>query len=123
MAEPEANMNRPRRGSRYGEYLGLAIVLAALVGFFSFQTGHFFSGTTFTSIANQSPDAILIAVGMTFVLVIAGIDLSVGSVLALSAAVLGAFIVKLHWPVAVAVPACLLVGVACGLFNGLTVVR
>jgi ribose transport system permease protein len=123
MDEPQSTAKSSRGGVRYGEYFGLVAVLAALIGSFSFTTGHFFSLTTFTSIANQSPDAILIAVGMTYVLIVAGIDLSVGSVLALSAAVLGACVMKLHWPVAIAVPACLLVGVACGILNGLTIVR
>lgn len=108
---------------RYAEYLGLTAVLAGLIAFFSLSTGHFFSGTTFRSIANQTPDAVLIAVGMTYVLIIAGIDLSVGSVLALGAAVLGVCVVKLQWPVGLAVCACLLVGVACGTINGLTVIR
>ena len=48
---------------------------------------------TFISIANQIPDLTLIAVGMTLVLIVGGIDLSVGSVLALSSAVLGALMV------------------------------
>ena len=60
------------------EYLGLALVLAALVTFFSFATGHFFTGATLRTIANQVPDAIFLAVAMTYVLIIAGIDLSVG---------------------------------------------
>ena len=39
--------------------------------------------------ANQVPDLTVIAVGMTFVLIIGGIDLSVGSVMALGSAMLG----------------------------------
>ena len=105
-----SNPKKPRLP--YAEYVGLAGVLAALVVFFSFSTGHFFSATTFKSIANQTPDAVLIAVGMTYVLIIAGIDLSVGSVLALGAAVLGACVVKLQWPIggAVAALAAILLG-------------
>src|SRR5947209_3665939 len=69
--------------------LGLLGVLLILVAFFGFSTTHFFSLTTFASIANQIPTSVLIAVGMTYVLIIAGIDLSVGSVLAVSGGVLG----------------------------------
>lgn len=105
------------------EYAGLMLVLIALIGFFSVATQHFFSATTFLSIANQSPDAIMIAVGMTYVLIIAGIDLSVGSVLALGAAVMGACLVRLHWPMPAAIGLCLFTGTLCGLINGTVTIR
>jgi ribose transport system permease protein len=86
--------------------LGLVIVLLLLIALFSFQTAHFFSATTFEAIANQIPTAIFIAIGMTFVLIIGGIDLSVGSVLALGAAILGVAIVQWHWPLWAAIGLC-----------------
>jgi ribose transport system permease protein len=92
--------------------------LAALVVFFSVATDHFFSATTFRIIANQIPTAVILAVGMTWVLIIAGIDLSVGSVLALSSAVLGVLMVKLGCPLVVGVLAALATGALCGLANG-----
>ena len=103
------------------DYVGLAVVLLLLIGFFGWQTEHFFSLTTFRTIANQIPDAVIIAVGMTFVLIIAGIDLSVGSVLAMAGAVLGVLLVQ-GVPLWLAVPGCLLVGLATGLLNGLFVI-
>src|SRR6185436_4487280 len=72
------------------EYAVLALVAAALVAAFGLTTAHFFTAATFRTIANQIPAALVLAVGTTFVLIVAGIDLSVGSVLALSGAVLGA---------------------------------
>ena len=54
--------------------------------------------TNFRTIANQIPSAMLIATGMTFVLIIAEIDLSVGSVLGLCGAVLGVALTQWHWP-------------------------
>ncbi len=71
------------------EYLGLTLVLGALIAFFSFSSAHFFTEDTFRTIANPIPDAIFMAVGMTFVLIIGGIDLSVGSLLGLCGSVLG----------------------------------
>jgi ribose transport system permease protein len=103
--------------------LGLVAVLILLTAVFGLSTTHFFSVTTFTSIANEIPTAVLIAVGMTFVLIIAGIDLSVGSVLAVSGAVLGVAMVQWHWPVWAAMIACILVGAFCGLINGALTVR
>jgi len=109
------------RRRRYGavqEYLGMLAVLAGLIAVFSYLSPRFFTPLTFQMIAGQVPGAVIIAVGMTYVLIIAGIDLSVGSVLALSSGVLGVCIVKLSLPVPVAVLACLGVGPVCGLLNG-----
>ena len=114
----------PRRARfRYAEYAGMLAVLALLILFFSLQTDHFFSRLTFTTLANQIPSLTVIAVGMTFVLIVAGIDLSVGSVLALSAAVLGVLLVQWEWSLAASALACLLVGLASGFVNGFITVR
>ena len=76
-----------RRGNYYGlgTYLGLAGALLAMIALFSSLSRHFLSYDTFSTLANQIPDLMVLAVGMTFVLIIGGIDLSVGSVLALAA--------------------------------------
>lgn len=105
------------------EYLGMALALGVLVAAFGVLTEHFLSAPTLRTIASQVPGAIILAVGMTYVLIIAGIDLSVGSVLALSSAVLGVSIVQYRWPVPLAIAACLGVGLVCGLINGLVTVR
>jgi ribose transport system permease protein len=105
------------------DYLGMVLVLAGLILVFSLITNHFFTLTTFRTIANQIPDAIIIATGMTFVLIIAGIDLSVGSVLALSSAVLGVCLVDFNLPLPIAIAACLCTGLICGALNGLVVAR
>src|SRR5262245_64774442 len=104
-------------GAILADYLGMAAVLAGLILVFSLLTSHFFTLTTFRTIANQIPDAIIIATGMTFVVIIGGIDLSVGSVLALSSAVLGVCLVDLKLPLPVAIAACLIGGVICGGLN------
>jgi ribose transport system permease protein len=75
------------------------------------------------TISNQIPDAVLLAVGMTFVMIVGGIDLSVGSVMALSGALLGVCLVQWHWPLLPALVACLLLGLLCGLVNGLITVQ
>lgn len=102
-----------------GESLSLIVVIAVLVGFFAFKTGTFLSAATFSAIASQVPAAIIIAVGMTFVLVIAGIDLSVGSVAGLCGCVLGICLKTWNLPLPVGILACLATGLACGSLNGL----
>ncbi len=105
------------------DYVGLALVLVLLVLVFGASSQHFLTLNTFKNIANQIPDAMVVAVGMTFVLIIGGIDLSVGSVLALSGAMLGVCLAKLHWPMPIAILACTATGLACGLLNGFVVIR
>jgi len=98
---------------------GLGLVLIALVLIFSLLSERFFTLQTLAVIANQVPDLTVLAVGMTLILVIGGIDLSVGSVLALSAAVLGYVMIELDGDFLLAIAACLLCGAICGLLNGL----
>lgn len=103
--------------------LGMVVVLIALVAFFSAKSENFLTTTNFLALANQIPAAILIAVGMTFVLIIAGIDLSVGSVVGISGAVLGILLDRLGAPLPVAIIAGLLAGLVCGAINGMVIVR
>ncbi len=120
---PSPRIQRSLWHSWLADYLGLAIALGALVLIFSLATEHFFSATTFRTIANQIPAALLIAAGMTYVLVIAEIDLSVGSVLGLCSAMLGVALTQWHWPLVAAVGGALATGLLCGAFNGLVSIR
>jgi ribose transport system permease protein len=99
--------------------MGLVAALASLVLVFSLTTQHFFSRTTFLTIANQIPAACLVATAMTFVLIVAEIDLSVGSVLGLCSAVLGVLMVRADWSITAAAAAAIVTGLLCGAFNGL----
>lgn len=122
-------MEQAHTGRRRGiervaaDYLGMVLAVVALIVVFGLSTENFFRVITFRTIANQIPDTTIVAVGMTFVLIIAGIDLSVGSVLALAGAVLGLALVQWGWPLPLAIAACLLVGLVCGAVNGLVVIR
>jgi ribose transport system permease protein len=105
------------------EYGALLIALFALVVIFGLKTQHFFSLTTLRTISSQIPDAMLLAVGLTFVMIAGGIDLSVGSVMALCGAVLGFCLAQWHWPLWLSLLACLAAGLLCGLMNGGVTVR
>jgi ribose transport system permease protein len=97
----------------------MLIVLGGLAVFFGLLSRHFWTPPTLRIIVNQIADLTVVAVGMTLVLVVGGIDLSVGSVLALSGTVLGIALVDRGWPFWLAFGACLAVGGLCGLINGL----
>jgi ribose transport system permease protein len=118
-------LNSPvaRTMPRLVEYVGLLAVLVLLVVLFTTLSGHFFTRITFTTLANQIPALTVIAVGMTLVLIAAGIDLSVGSVMALGAAVLALARVEWQLPLSVAIMLCLAVGLLAGLANGFITVR
>ncbi|MBE7499708.1 MAG: ABC transporter permease [Verrucomicrobiales bacterium] len=122
-ATQSASERRPAWRVWAGEYLGLVAALGVLVLVFSLSTQHFFSRTTFLTIANQIPAALLIATAMTYVLVIAEIDLSVGSVLGLCSCVLGVVLTQWQWPLPLGLLAALLTGLACGAFNGAVALR
>src|SRR5262249_36572520 len=87
----------------------------------------FASMANFTNILTQISINTVIAVGMTFVILLGGIDLSVGSVLALATIVGGLVISNEDLPeglaIVLAVLASALVGCVCGLFNGLVCER
>jgi ribose transport system permease protein len=114
---------RARTMPRIAEYLGLLAVLVLLITLFSALSEHFFSRITFTTLANQVPSLTVIAVGMTLVLVAGGIDLSVGSLMALGSAVLALARVNWQLPLPAAIALCLGVGLLAGLANGFITVR
>ncbi len=100
------------------QYAGMVGVLVMLIAIFSGLSEHFFRPQTIPLILNQIPDLIVIAVGMTLVLIIGGIDLSVGSLLALGSAVIGVLMVDHGWSFVPASIMCLVTAAACGLASG-----
>ncbi|KLU03980.1 Ribose ABC transport system, permease protein RbsC [Rhodopirellula islandica] len=99
-------------------HLGLVAVLLVLVAIFSLLSKNFFQWSTLVSIANQVPDLTFLVVGMTLVLIIGGIDLSVGSLLAVSSAVLGVLMANHDWSIWAALPVAVLVASIGGGVNG-----
>lgn len=95
--------------------------LILLILFFGIVSDNFFSVITFTTILNQLPALTTVTVGMTLVLIVAGIDLSVGSILGFSAAVVGVAAVGWGLPLPVACLLGLGVGIICGSVNGILV--
>jgi ribose transport system permease protein len=102
-----------RQLSTLAGLLGLVVVLWAL-------TPHFLTVSNLLNVAEQSTIIAIIAVGMTFVIITAGIDLSVGSVLAFAGVVMAS---ALHrgLPLPVALMVGLGTGLLCGLVNGLLI--
>lgn len=102
----------------YGMYIALVVIML----FFTFATGgKFFSPRNISDLINQMGYIAVIAVGMTLVIVIRHIDLSVGFLAGFLGAIAAIAMVTLHFPWYVAVLVVLLLGVLVGILNGFLV--
>jgi len=96
--------------------LALALAIALIL---SLASPHFLTTTNFFNLLDQSVVIGLVAIGMTFVVLTGGIDLSVGSVAGLTGIVLGLALQTL--PVPLAVTIAVLAGAGVGLISGVLV--
>ncbi len=105
--------------SRYG----ILIAFMMLIIVMSVLSPAFLKFTNVMNILRQTSINGIVAVGMTFVIILAGIDLSVGSVLALAAVVAASFAHPGEYPVFVPILAGLFTGSLCGFINGLIIAK
>lgn len=104
----------------YGRQFGTLIGLVFLVIILWILTPHFMTISNLLNVVQQTSINAIIAVGLTFVIITAGIDLSVGSILAFSGVVL-ASVLNAGIPVPIAMLTGLGVGFLCGIGNGLLI--
>ena len=100
--------------------LGLFLVLLAV---FSLARNTFLSRNNIISMSREAAFTGIIAVGATFVIITGGIDLSVGSAMAVAAMICSNILRFTSLPIAVAVLAALAAGLTCGLFNGFAITK
>ncbi|PMM22501.1 ribose ABC transporter permease [Vibrio lentus] len=98
------------------------IALIFLIVVVSFLNPNFFTVDNILNILRQTSVNAIIAVGMTLVILTAGIDLSVGSVLALCGA-FAASMIGMEIPVMIAVPTALVAGAALGAISGVIIAK
>jgi len=118
--DDERGRETPRFAGRWRQWidlLGLVAAIVLLVVLIGMRQPRFLSLGLWSSIANEIPELLVVVVGMTLVLIVGGIDLSVGSVMALSAATIGVAM-QAQVPVPAAILAGILVGASCGAING-----
>ena len=96
---------------------GLIVIFA----FFSFANPNFLTFSNFTSILFSTVVIGTLAIGVTFVIITAGIDLSLGTGMSLCAVMAGVFIVNWHLPVAVGVLLAIAFGSLIGFINGFNI--
>jgi ribose transport system permease protein len=104
---------------RFGALFGLIILVVIL----SLASPVFLTVDNLSNIGRQGGVNALLAVGMLLTIITAGIDLSVGSILALSMSVLALLAIKLGVNPFLAMLACLVVGALVGLTNGMLLTR
>lgn len=78
--------------------MGPLVALLLAVVFFSFQSERFLTGQNFSLILQQISVVAVLAIGQTLIILTAGIDLSVGFVMALGTMVMAKFAVELGMP-------------------------
>jgi len=102
---------------------GIVIVLGIMVIIMSFLSPRFLTFSNFFNISRQISVMAIVAVGMTFVILSAGIDLSVGSIVALTGIMIAFFVQKMDLPIFIAATGGLLISLAVGLANGVLIAR
>lgn len=95
-----------------------ALALVLLLGCLCNADGAFFKAGTHRDALRQASVCGMLACGMTLVIIGGGIDLAVGSLLALVSVSFSLLVIPGGWPPLLAAPLCLLFGAACGLTSG-----
>ncbi|HKQ30593.1 MAG TPA: ABC transporter permease [Burkholderiales bacterium] len=122
-ATPAMPSTNPRRGV-IAEWLvsapGAAYLLVALTLGLWFANVGFFSTQNLINIGLQSAVLLIVALGMTLVILTEGIDLSLGPVLGLTGVIMGLLVLQ-GMPIGYALAIAVLVGVTAGLINGVLI--
>ena len=110
----------------FKDNIGIIIALLAMCIFlviFPTTRTTFLTPNNMFNILRQNASNLFLATGMTMVIILGGIELSVGSVIALSGCVAAGCVVNLGLPEAVGFLAAILVGAIVGMFNGLVICK
>jgi ribose/xylose/arabinose/galactoside ABC-type transport system permease subunit len=105
----------------FGPFLGL-LLITLLFAYLTRESGSFLTAYNWRTIAVQTVIVGTAALGMTTIIISGGIDLSVGSLVALVTVVASLLVRDLGWPLPLAMAAGVVLGGLCGLFNGALIV-
>ena len=122
----EAQNNNSRAATAFLSKYGIYFAFVILTAYLAVKSPPFRTVSNVENILQQISVNGIMAIGMTLVIITAGIDLSVGSVLALSAVVATSVVSSTHhqpYPLVVALGIGVLVGLACGTVNGLLIAK
>ncbi len=103
--------------------IGIIGVLVLLGTILSFTSEYFLTTDNIVSVLRQVSTNMYLALGMTLVIILGGIDLSVGSLVAMCGTMVVGFIVKNGLPIWLAMIICLGLGTLCGFLNGFVIAQ
>jgi ribose/xylose/arabinose/galactoside ABC-type transport system permease subunit len=106
-----------------GRETGIALVVIAMVVFLSLATDTFFTASNLAVVSRVIALNAIIAIGMTMVILIGGIDLSVGSVVAITSVMVGLSMVRASMPIWVSIAIGIMTGMLIGFINGMLIVK
>ena len=95
--------------------------LIFLIIIFSIASPNFLKWDNITGILLATSVNGILAIGVTFIIITGGIDLSIGTIMSLSAVMTGIFIVNMGLPVPVGIVLGILTGAFCGMVNGFAI--
>ncbi len=101
--------------------LAALVVLCLILGIFPGTSEYFVTVKNLFNVLRQISTNLLLACGMTMVIILGGIDLSVGSVIALSGVLAAGGVVRYNLPIVPAMLLGVLIGIIFGLFNGFVI--
>lgn len=99
-------------------FVMLAAIVVIMLFFTAMTEGSFLSARNISNLLRQTSISGILAVGMVFVIILAEIDLSVGSMMGLLGGAAAIFDVWLHWPLSLTIVVTLLLGLLLGAWNG-----
>jgi len=108
------------------ENLGIIIALLVLCVFLAVNpltSASFLTQQNIFNILRQISSNLYLACGMTMVIILGGIDLSVGSVIALSGCIAAGCVARYDMPIVIALSAGLGIGILVGMFNGYVIAK
>lgn len=116
------NIKLKSKSGALQQVLALASLVVLIVTF-SISSGNFFQFSNIVGILFSTAVIGVLALGSTFVIITGGIDLSVGTVMTLSAVMTGVFITFWDLPVPLGIVGGILTGAFCGLLSGTAVAK
>lgn len=110
------------KSSSLQKFLALGSLVILYI-FFSFFGNNYFSVATLVNILDSSYYIGFLAIGVTFVIITGGIDLSIGTIMMCGALIGGVAYNVWHWPIAAALALAVLVSTLFGLLNGIMIAK
>ncbi|MCP3763656.1 ABC transporter permease [Domibacillus sp. A3M-37] len=120
---PDAGLHKESKAAVIFKKYGMLLILIALVALMTALEPNFINSNNIINIVRQMSVIGIVAIGVTFIIITSGIDLSSGSVIALTSVIVATFAQEGTYPLIVALLVAVAIGAGTGLFNGFLVTK